>query len=105
MADERFAQSVFVFGPLGRFGRWINAIGLKQPFDKLFRAYKPRFRNEIVYVRRLVIDDPAAPTSARADFVHESIIVWVPNHPLKQPCLRSFRNWANTVIRNCPRAL
>ena len=93
VTDERVAQAILVALPFCRFGRWIDALGLKEPFDKLVGTYWTLLGDEIVHMRGFAVDDPTAPTSPYANVVHQCIVVRISAHAFNGSQMRNDRNW------------
>lgn len=74
VADEGISQTLLMLAPLGRLGIRVHTVRHEEPVDKLICSNEPTFRDEVVDVRWTPIDDPSAPTTLDADFVHERIV-------------------------------
>lgn len=74
VADEGISQALFMLAPLRRLGIRAHTVSHEEPVDELICSHGPMFGDEVVDMRWTAIDDPSAPTTLDADFVHEGIV-------------------------------
>lgn len=74
VADEGISQTLLMLAPLRRLGIWVRTVSHEEPVDKLICSDGSSFGDEVVDMRWTPIDDPSAPTTLDADFVHERIV-------------------------------
>ena len=74
VADEGVSQILLMLAPLRRLGKRVHTVSHEEPVDKLIRSDGSSVGDEVVDMCWTPIDDPSAPTTLDADFVHERIV-------------------------------